>query len=137
MSSNTYSIDTTLEALENNGLNNIYEFSAAELAETLARHSNLPMHIGWDEDHLGMVLWGLVKGKRVPVEHLKTALDIAQKMLHDTNYLKYWTNPNERGNTLKQEIKDIEYALANNGLAPSPKNVESTFFAKLRSTAVN
>jgi hypothetical protein len=137
MGSNTYSIDTTLEALENNGLNNIYDFSAAELAETLERHSNLPIHIGWDEDHLGMVLWGLVKGKKVPVEHLKIALDIAKKMLHNTDYLKYWTNPTDRVNTLKQEIRDIEYALANNGLAPSPKNADTTFFAKIRSTAVN
>lgn len=139
MGLSSYLTDEIFDALENNGLNDIYEFSASELAEALERHAAAPMHESWDEEHLGMVTWGLLKGKLVPTPHLQMALNIAKKIINNTNKLHNWTNQNKRIEAIRQEIKTLEFALANNGIAPAPKtdDLVTAHLAKVRSSAIN
>ena len=74
--------------------------------------SNLFLSDKRDETKLGVTVFFLLRGMKVPREHLEGALKMARKLAGTKKYLREWVEPRKREAMLVWEAGQIERALA-------------------------
>lgn len=103
----------------------IHEMSQAEADKTLGYVFTSAFKKDYGEccfqSRLGVIIWILSHGLHIKKSYLIRGLGYAKTMLADKAYLNRWVDDAERKTALQKEIKDIQYAMKNDGRAPARK----------------